>query len=95
MTTLDEVMRTWAMDHPVETVTPHLIKRKNNWCVQFVAERPDPEVFYKSALDEHIAWVEQEAPKWLGTRRMAWDMWYFDDKRTAEKFITLYHLIHG
>lgn len=43
-------------------------------------------------LDERINWTENELMKWKNVKRMSWDSWQFDCKRSAEKFITLYYI---
>jgi hypothetical protein len=93
--TIDDVMKLWAMDSQ-PTIKPMLQRRQKNWAVVLEEVWP-PEIINKSssshALDTRVAWVVEELTKWQGVRRLAWDMWYFDDKRTAEKFLTLYYMI--
>ena len=43
-------------------------------------------------LDECVKWVEETLQDQANCKRMAWDMWDFDHRRDAEKFITLFHL---
>jgi hypothetical protein len=44
-------------------------------------------------LDLCVKWVEEKLKTQPNCRRMAWDMWDFRDRRDAEKFITLFHLV--
>lgn len=46
-----------------------------------------------ASLDLCIKWVEEKLKTQPNCRRMAWDMWDFRDRRDAEKFITLFHLV--
>lgn len=48
-----------------------------------------------SGLDEKVEWCTDILKSWASAKRMAFDQWYFDDKREAEKFITFYHLYWG
>lgn len=47
------------------------------------------------AVDERVNWTSEQLLHWSGVRRMAYDMWYFQHKRDAEKFQTLYNLKWG
>lgn len=97
MTTLDNVMRTWAMSKATPTIELVLKKDyKKNWVftLEEVWPEGDDEGFSSSsALDDRVEWCEKELARWSGVRRMAWDQWYFDDKVQAEKFTTLYYLL--
>lgn len=47
------------------------------------------------AIDERVNWAMQQLENWSNVKRMAHDMWYFQKKRDAEKFQTLYNLKWG
>jgi len=96
--TLDGVMKQWVTQ--VEPfIKPNLIKKHNSWYI--ILEEVWPEETEGSyslgpgsvSLDDCVSWVEKEITRWPGVRRMAWDQWCFDDRRTAEKFLTLFYLI--
>lgn len=92
---LDKVLRRWTTLQKDPTINPRLVKKNHGWTICLEEVWPDGEPYGKSSqtLDKRVAWVSEEMPKWSGVRRLAWDMWAFDDKRQAEKFITLYQLI--
>jgi hypothetical protein len=94
--TLDQVMKVWAMDQETPTIKPVLLRKMNTWTIVLEEVWPD-EVINKSSssftLDDRVAWVEEELKKWTTVKRTAWDMWAFNNKKDAEKFITLYHLV--
>lgn len=94
--TLESVMKEWSkLNKP--TIDPILKYLRNNWTLQLVEKFgtvDDAGNHYNTReLDDRVKWTTEELEKWQGARRTAWDQWYFDDKRIAEKFITYYHLI--
>ena len=77
------------------TIKPVLEKKQRLWNITLTEVWPD-EVTGNSGsalLDKRVDWTVEELSKWQGVKRMAWDQWYFDDKRQAEKFITLYYMV--
>lgn len=79
------------------TIKPVLVKKNKTWTITLSEIWPEEilEVPYigSESLDSRVEWTVEELSKWPGVKRMAWDQWYFDDKRQAEKFITLYYMI--
>lgn len=96
-TTLDQVMSQWIMSNP-PTIKPNLFRGRNRkWTIQLIEVWPedDPDVKFfsgSSPLDEKVEWTFETLQAWKTAKRTAWDMWIFDSKRDAEKFITLYSL---
>lgn len=94
--TLEQVMKSWvAMDCSI--IKPELIRRRlkkgnSNWQLQLVEHWPDRVYRGTSQLDTRVNWAEKILETWSSVRRISWDMWIFDKKRDAEKFITLYNL---
>lgn len=78
------------------TIKPLLAKKNRIWTITLSEVWPDDftEAPYSGSdsLDTRIEWITTELTKWPGVKRMSWDQWYFDDKRHAEKFITLYYM---
>jgi hypothetical protein len=93
--TLEQVMHSWAkMIDP--KIVPTLYKHKKVWTIRLDEIWPEGQEQIRSTdslLDKRVAWTYQELKKWADAKRTAWDMWVFDDKRSAEKFITLYYLV--
>lgn len=93
--TLDQVMQEWAKSRQ-PTIKPVLRKRNvgiySGWELRLVEEWPDDMHIGSSTLDEKVAWTTQTLKTWDSATRTAWDMWKFDSKREAEKFITLFTL---
>jgi hypothetical protein len=96
-TTLDQVMSQWIQSIP-PTIKPELYRGQNRkWTIRLIEVWPDDEEdvkFYtgSSPLDERVEWSFETLQTWKTAHRTAWDMWCFDNKRDAEKFITLYTL---
>lgn len=79
------------------TIKPILEKRNRIWTITLKEVWPE-DVNHTTGissfgLDNKVHWTEEELLKWSGVKRMAWDQWYFDNKRQAEKFITLYYMV--
>lgn len=78
------------------TIKPVLERKQRIWTVSLREIWPEEilEVPYtgSESLDDKVDWVTNELARWDGVKRMSWDQWYFDDKRHAEKFITLYYM---
>jgi hypothetical protein len=95
MDQLDKVVRIWQQDKALTTIKPTLrpIKTGNKtaWCLQFVEDR-EPNTYHTSHLDECVEWANGHLQNWPSCVRKAWDMWDFDSKKDAEKFITFFHL---
>ena len=43
-------------------------------------------------LDECVKWVDEKLKEWPKCRRVAWDMWDFEYRKDAEKFLIIFHL---
>ena len=95
--TLEQVMKTWAMDKEEPIIEPVLTRnRQRHWVITLEELWPqgDSEGYNSSSgLDKRVEWCEKELARWPGVKRMAWDQWHFDDKVQAEKFTTLYYLL--
>jgi len=92
-TTLDQVMKQWAMSaEPI--IKPTLYAHNKIWMVELEEVWPDGEPKYtNSPLDDRVEWCCQTLKDWPNATRTSWDMWRFESKRDAEKFITLYTLV--
>ena len=94
--TLDHVIQEWAHSH-IMSVIPELTRRGRQWCVHINERWPtvDDAGSYipNTALHGKIVeWATPQLESWPNCKRMAYDMWYFERRQDAEKFITLYHL---
>ena len=94
-TTLEQVMMGWArMNQP--SIRLSLKRIRKEWVLSVTEEwssTDDAGNYYNSRdLDRAVVWITDELAKWSGARRMAWDQWNFDDRRTAEKFTTLFYM---
>jgi hypothetical protein len=94
--TLDSVIKEWARAH-IMSIVPELKRRGSKWCVHINEQWPtvDDSGSYipDTALHNRIVeWATPQLEFWPNCKRMSYDMWYFDRKQDAEKFITLYHL---
>ena len=94
--TLDQVMAVWGKSR-MPKIKPELSRERysktySKWRLQLVEVWPDDMHFGASDLDERVEWTYQTLKTWESARRTAWDMWVFDSKKEADKFITLYHL---
>lgn len=95
-TTLEQVMASWGASHR-SIIKPELIRHRlkkgnQNWIIQLVEFWPDDFNQGASNLDSKVNWTEKVLSTWPRVRRTSWDMWVFDKKRDAEKFITLFNL---
>lgn len=94
--TLEEVMAQWGASHrPI--VKPEIARTRlkaghTKWKMQLVEIWPDEARFGASDLDKIVYWTESILKNWSTAKRSSWDIWIFDTKRDAEKFITLYNL---
>jgi hypothetical protein len=95
-TTLDQVMTQWAMSH--QPIIKPVLKRgaRRKWTVRLEEVFPsvdDAGNYYNSSdLDNRVEWAFEILKTWKTAHRSAWDMWMFDSKREAEKFVALYGL---
>ena len=95
--TLESVMHQWAMSEK-PTVRPELYRGQGRkWHIKLVEEWQsvdDAGNRYSSGdLDKRVDWTVQTLETWKTAHRTAWDIWFFDNKRDAEKFITMYYLV--
>ena len=95
--TLDEVMKVWA-ESSLPTIRPKLYQGQNRkWHIRLIEEFASVDDagnhYNSSKLDERVNWALQTLETWKTAHRTAWDMWYFNSKRDAEKFITVYYLV--
>ena len=85
--TLEQVMHSWVNPQPftvkIELTRERLKNRNTKWRLRLVSNGP---------TDEQVDWTAETLKNWSTVRRTAWDIWVFDSKRDAEKFITLYNL---
>jgi len=94
--TLEAVMAQWGASHK-SMIKPELVRIRlgkgySKWRMQLVEVWEDLQNYGKSNLDSRVNWTETTLSTWTKTRRTAWDMWEFDNKKEAEKFILLYNL---
>ena len=92
--TLDQVMHIWAKSN-VPIIKPILlrIRLSKRWRIHLQEEWPNENnIGSSSPLDGRVEWVFETLKTWDTAKRTSWDMWEFDNKREAEKFITLYTL---
>lgn len=95
---LDKAIRTWIEKPTV--IRPTLHRRANGpnyWyrlqIVEDFGSSDDAGNYIPSTkLDECINWVGDKLKNWPNCYRKAWDMWDFESKHDAEKFITVFHL---
>ena len=96
--TLEQVMMGWAkLNQP--NIKLKLERVKKVWRISLLEEWQSVDdagnSFHSSDLDKQVSWAIEELKKWDGARRMAWNMWDFDDKRQAQKFSTYYYIVWG
>lgn len=94
--TLESVMAQWGASHKA-TVKPELIRIRlgkgySKWRIQLVEVWPDHTIIGTSNLDSKVHWAEQTLANWSSVNRSSWDIWDFNSKKEAEKFILLYNL---
>lgn len=95
--TLEDVMNVWA-ESSAPAVRPHLYRGRNRkWHVCLLEDNADNNYvgnqYNSSSYDKKINWMFQILENCKTAHRTAWNMWYFDSKRDAEKFITMYYLV--
>jgi len=94
--TLDQVMKEWVKSRQPE-IKPVMTRMRmgkgyTKYRIQLVEVWPDDMHIGASGLDEKVEWMFQTLKTWKTAKRTAWDMWVFDNKHEAEKFITLFTL---
>jgi hypothetical protein len=94
--TLDQVMKDWAMSHAPD-INPRLYRgQQRKWTVKIEevwASVDDAGNYFNSTgLDQRVEWTAKTLDTWKTATRTSWDMWVFNNKKEAEKFITVYHL---
>lgn len=75
----------------VSMIKPTLIKRNKGYLLQLV-EFTEDNSYHTNKLDKCIDWVTGQLKTWPDCKRMSWDMWYFENRKDAEKFVTVFHL---
>jgi hypothetical protein len=94
-TSLSDVIKQWV-GVSMSRITPILERRGRSWCVSYSHEWDDDEAGTRySDVQTHtrvVEWSVKQLEHWPNCRRMAYDMWYFNRKIDAEKFITLCNL---
>jgi hypothetical protein len=94
--TLEQVMNQWAMSNQSIIKIELDPRDKSKRTVRLVEDWPsvdDAGNYYNSReLDKRVDWTLRTLETWETAHRTAWDIWAFDSKRDAEKFITLYTL---
>lgn len=84
---LDSAIRMWVRPNEVIPVL-NKIGRKYKITLTEVNGSFSP----AGLLDGRVHWSINALNNWTGVRRTAWNMWVFDSKKLAEKFIILYNL---
>lgn len=73
-----------------------LSQRGQSWCIQLQEEPPEvvhgPVFSEFDKLNQRVDWCCEQLKSWTNVRRTGHDIWYFNRKRDAEKFQTLYNL---
>lgn len=89
---LQAVMFKWKSRKSV--IKPKLHLRESNWWRIQLVEEIDEEYVKHPGLtfDYCVKFVEEKLKDWPNCKRMAHDMWDFEHRKDAEKFITLFHL---
>jgi hypothetical protein len=89
---LEQVLRSWRMSEPSirveisQTLGPH-------WTLTLHEEWPnDFNHGNSSMLDDRVDWTCTKLNIWPGCTRIAWNMWRFNNKTEAEKFLTVFYL---
>lgn len=84
---LEDVVRQWVQKPMIK---PEITKLGRKYRVQLVEDRST--IYVDSNFDSRCEWTEVTLKTWNGVTRTAWDMWVFDNKRLAEKFVIFYNL---
>lgn len=79
------------------TIRPKLFKKGRRWHIQLNEVWPvDSYVidwtFNVDELQNAVEWTDNTLYTWITAKRESWDMWSFDTKKDAEKFIIYYNI---
>lgn len=90
-------MQQWAKSSEASIVINLTRKRigkgYSKWRIEVIEDWPNQNSHTSSSLDSRVIWITEKLESWNTTRRTAWNIWEFDSKREAEKFLTLYNLV--
>jgi hypothetical protein len=89
---LEQVLRSWKMSEP--TIRPEISHASGpNWILTLHEDWPDDFNHGSSSLlDDCVDWTHDKLNTWAGCNRLAWNMWRFNNKKEAEKFLTVFYL---
>jgi hypothetical protein len=86
---LGQVLKLWTtMNIPSEVKIKLKHRAQYGWVIDLVVKPGND--YQPHLLDERAEWCYQQLKDWPMCQRTAWDMWSFQSKHDAEKFITLY-----
>lgn len=79
------------------TIKPTLLKKGRRWHIKLEEIWPAEAYLINWTYDEDqlqilIDWTNEILQSWKNCKRESWDMWSFNTKRDAEKFITYYNI---
>ena len=93
-----EIDELTAIMNDESTIKP-IIEFKRSRCMVslvelFPGDHVDPyDTTPTRKFHERVEWMADELTSWEKCTRLGWNDWRFEQKRDAEKFITLYNLI--
>lgn len=67
--------------------TAEISQRNRKWCLHLIENEDITWAFIM--FDQMITWVDEALLYRKDVRRMSYDMWYFDSKTEAEKFLII------
>jgi hypothetical protein len=77
------------------TIIISLEKERSHWRISIRDDMTFDEFSYSdfdSKINQAINWTEDQLKSWPDVRRMAYDIWWFERRRDAEKFKTMFTL---
>ena len=89
---LEQILRNWVVKDP--TIRPEITDASGpNWILTLHEEWPeDFNHGSSSKLDDCVNWSSTKLDTWTGCNRLAWNIWRFNNKKEAEKFLTIFYL---
>jgi hypothetical protein len=89
---LEQVLKSWKMTEP--TIRPELTQESRTKCILTLQEEWPDDFNHGSSskLDDCVDWTCDKLNTWTGCKRLAWNIWRFNNKKEAEKFLTVFYL---